>query len=66
MARASADYCCRELDFRAELATCQNDAQLTKAQFAEAKAQHAKAKAQHADTAAALQQAHLNSTAALD
>ena len=50
------------------MATHQNDAQLTEAEawLVEAKAWHAKAKAWHADTAAALQQAHLNSIAALD
>ena len=68
MVRASTDYCHKELALKAELATCQNDAQLAKAkaQLAEAKVQHAEAKVQHADTAAALQQAHLNSIAALD
>ena len=68
MVRASADYCHRELGIKGELATCQNDTHLTEAEawLAEAKAQHAEAKAWHTDTAAALQQAHLNSIAALD
>ena len=61
MVRASADYCHRELDLKAELATCQNDTQLAKDE-----AWLAEAKAWHADIAAALQQAHLNSIAALD
>ena len=62
------DYCRKELHLKVELATHQNDAQLTEAEarLAEAKAQHAESKAWHADTAAALQQAHLNSIAALD
>ena len=56
------------MGLKTELATCQNDAQLTKAEacLAEAKVQHAKAKVQHADTATALQLAHLNSIGALD
>ena len=59
--RASVDYFHRELDLKVELVTFQNDTQLAKAE-----AQLAEAKAQHADTATALQQAHLNSIAALD
>ena len=66
--RVSADCHCRELGLKAELTTCQNDVRLTKAEtwLAEAKVWHAKAKVQHVDTAAALQQAHLNSNGALD
>ena len=56
------------MGLKAKLATCQNDAQLAKAeaQLTEAKMQHTKAKVQDTDTAAALQWAHLNSIAALD
>ena len=68
MVRASMDYCHRELGLKVELATCQNDPWLTKAEawLAEAKVWHAKAKAWHADRATALQQAHLNSVSAWD
>ena len=55
------DYHHRELGLKAELATCQNDTWLTKAE-----AWHTEAKVWHADTATALQQAHLNSVAAFD
>ena len=67
MVTASVDYHYKELGLKVELATHQNDAQLNeaKAQLAEAKVQHAKAKVQHADTAAALQEAHLNSIVTL-
>ena len=63
-----AHYHHRELGLKAELATCQNDAQLAKAEawLVRAKVQHAKAKIWHADTATTLQQAHIKSIAALD
>ena len=68
MVRTSMDCYHRELGLKMELATCQNDTQLAKAEawHAEAEAWHAKAKAWHTDTAAALQEAHLNSIAVLD
>ena len=67
MVRASTDYCCRELGLKVELATCQNDTQLTEVetQLAEVEVWHVEAKAWHADTAATLQQAHF-SVVALD
>ena len=66
MVRASADYCHKELSLKAELATCQKMLNLPKPKHGLLKPRHAEAKAQHVDTAAALQQAHLNSIAVLD